>query len=85
MGQRGRGVDAEDARVGERAAQDRAVQHPGQADVVDVVPLAADEARVLLALEAAEADRRLLGDGHQALTSCSAWSAAHFTALTMFV
>ncbi len=42
---------------------------PGQLDVVDVVALAADEARVLLALEAAEADRALLGGGHQAVTS----------------
>ena len=46
----------------------------GEPDVVDVVALAADEPRVLLALEPAEADRALLGGGHQAVTSspCSA-------------
>ena len=45
-------VDRDDAGVRERAAQHRAVQHPGQRDVVDVGALAADEARVLLALAA---------------------------------
>ena len=35
------------------------MQHPGQLDVVDVAALAADEARVLLARQAAEADRAL--------------------------
>ena len=62
----GRGVDALDARVRERAAQDGAVQHAGQHDVVDVVALAADEAGVLLAEHAAEADgfrRRAGGRG----------------------
>jgi hypothetical protein len=49
--------------VGVRAAQQRAVDHPRQLDVVEVVALAADEARVLLALEAAEADRALGGGG----------------------
>jgi hypothetical protein len=64
MGERGGGVDRDDARVRERAAQHRAVQHPGQDDVVHVGALAADEARVLLALEPAESDRALFGDGH---------------------
>ena len=53
------GVDRDDLRVRVRAAQDRAVHHPRQADVVEVGALAADEARVLLALQAAEADRAL--------------------------
>ena len=57
--QRGRGVDRDDPGVGERAAQDRAVEHPGQLDVVDVAALPADEAGVLLAPQAAEADRAL--------------------------
>ena len=42
----GRGVDGEDLRVRVRAAQDRAVQHAGQVDVIDVVALAPDEALV---------------------------------------
>ena len=58
--ERGRGVDRDDPGVGVGAAQDRAVDHPGQADVVQVGALAADEAGVLLALEAPEADRALL-------------------------
>ena len=41
------GVDRVDPGVGERAAEDLHVQHPGQHDVVDVVALAADEAVVL--------------------------------------
>ena len=65
---RGRRVDGDDPRVGDGAAQDRAVQHPGQHHVVDVGALAADEARVLLALEAAVAGDRglflLLGGRH---------------------
>ena len=40
-----------DARVRERAPQELEVEHPGERDVVDVVALAADEARVLLALD----------------------------------
>ena len=95
MGQRGRGVDRDDARVGVRAAQHGAVHHPRQLDVVEVGALAADEARVLLALQPAEADRALgrgarevLDDGH-AHASCRAcaasWSAAQRTALTMFL
>ena len=59
MRERARGVDREDLGVGVRAAQHHAVHHPGQADVVEVGALAADEARVLLALQAAEADRPL--------------------------
>ena len=58
--QRRRGVDRVDLGVREGAAEDRPVQHPGQPDVVEVGPLAADEARVLFALEAAEPDRPLL-------------------------
>ena len=54
-----RGVDRDDPRVRVRAAQHRAVDHPRQPDVVEVGALAADEARVLLALQPAEADRPL--------------------------
>ena len=93
--QRPGGVDRDDLRVGVRAAQQRAVDHARQLDVVEVVALAADEARVLLALEAAEADRALLGRAREVLDvgghaqlSCRAaasWSAAQRTALTMFL
>ena len=87
------GVDREDLRVGVRAAQDHAVHHPGQADVVEVGPLAADEARVLLALESTEADRPLgrgLSDSRVAISHASCFmaascSAAQRTALTMFL
>ena len=65
-----RRVDRDDLRVRVRAAQDRAVHHPGQADVVQVGALAADEARVLLALEAAEADRALGASRPPSQTSC---------------
>ena len=57
--ERRRGVDRDDPRVRVRAAQHRAVDHPRQPDVVEVGALAADEARVLLALQPAEADRAL--------------------------
>ena len=57
--ERPRGVDRDDPRVGVRAAQQRAVDHARQPDVVEVGALAADEARVLLALQPAEADRAL--------------------------
>jgi hypothetical protein len=80
MGERRRGVDRDDPGVCVGAAQHRSVHHSRQADVVEVVALAADEARVLLALQAAEADRALLigagagevllGDGHAQCTSC---------------
>ncbi len=46
------GVDIGDPGVGVRAADDIEVQHAGQFHVVDVGALAADEARVLLALDA---------------------------------
>ena len=45
-------VDADDARVRVRAAQDRRVRHARQLDVVDVAPLPAQEPRVLDAVEA---------------------------------
>src|SRR5204862_5792057 len=45
----------------------RAMNHPGQADVVQVGPLAADEAGVLLALQAPEAVRSLSGGGGKVL------------------
>src|SRR5207237_6503342 len=46
----GRGVDGLDPSVGVRAAEDDHVEHPRQHDVVEIVALAADEARVLGAL-----------------------------------
>ena len=87
----GGGVDRHDPGVRVRAAQDRAVQHAGQVDVVDVAALAADEADVLLAEHAAEADRVAggaggnCGIGHDAAPSVSllSLSAAHCTAWTM--
>ena len=48
--QGGRGVDLLDLGVGEGAADDVHVEHPGQGDVVHVVALAADEAGVFLPL-----------------------------------
>ena len=80
--ERARGVDRDDLRVRVRAAQDLAVDHPRQADVVEVGALAADEARVLLALQAAEADGAFLSDGHGQASWCSA---AQRTAATMFL
>ena len=67
MGERPAGVDRNDARVRVRAAQDGAVHHARQPDVVQVVALAADEARVLLALEAPEADRAFLHRAREVL------------------
>src|SRR5690606_569429 len=52
----GRGVDRGDAGVGERAAQDRPVQHAGELDVVEVAAPAPQEPGVLLAQHPAEAD-----------------------------
>ncbi len=64
-------VDLDDLRVRVRAPHDVEVEHAGQLDVVDVRPLAADEARVLLALDrvahAADLGRRarsVLGRHH---------------------
>ena len=93
-----RRVDRDDARVRVRAAQHGSVDHPRQPDVVEVGALAADEARVLLALQATEADRALGSRARQVLgcvldrghgqTPCFAvasYSAAQRTALTMFL
>ena len=88
----GADVDAHDAGVGHRRAQDRQVQHPGELDVVAVLAHAAHEARVLLAEHAAVADRLLVvvveavertgvEGGHDApptLTGCSVWRAAAY-------
>src|SRR5690606_4727964 len=52
----GRGVDRDDPGVGQGAAQDGPVQHPGKLDVVEVVALAPQEPGVLLAERAPEAD-----------------------------
>ena len=57
------GIDGDDSRVSHRRAQDRPVQHPRENDVVRVVALPAHETRVLLALQAAEADRALRSIG----------------------
>ena len=51
------GVDRHDPGVRDGAAQDRGVQHAGDDEVVEVVPLATQEAGVLLAEHPAEADR----------------------------
>ena len=94
VGERPRGVDRDDARVRERAPQHGAVHHSRQADVVEVRALAADEPRILLALQPAEADRALglragkVLDDRQAGASCFAGlgcSAAQRTAATMFL
>ena len=83
----------------ERAAQDGAVEHAGQLDVVDVVALAAEEPDVLLAVHATEADRvaggaqgdgaipqgRSLDGGHAVTSLVAGWSAAQCTAATMFL
>ncbi len=50
--QRGAGVDRADLGVGVGAAHDIHIQHTRQLDIVDVVALALDKARVLLALHA---------------------------------
>src|SRR5690606_11013393 len=50
-GKRLGGVELGDARMSVRAPQDVEVEHPWEFDVVDVRSLAADEARVLLALD----------------------------------
>ena len=73
-----------------RAAQDGAVHHARQADVVQVGALAADEARILLALQPAEADRSLAGRARKVLGGrhlmpprlalAASWSAAQRTA-----
>src|SRR5207249_12150536 len=89
----GADVDRLDPRVSQRAAQHGAIQHPRQPYVVDVVALPAHEARVLLALQAAVADRPFLclgcfGGGHAQLSSppvaTSGCSAAQRIDLTMF-
>ncbi len=65
--QRGRAVDIDDLRVRVGAAHDRHVQHAGEAQVVDVIALALEEARILLALHR-HAQRALGGcfDAHDA-------------------
>ena len=61
-----RRVDRGDARVRERAAQELQVEHLREHDVVEVLPLAADEARVLEARDgvADAADDLVFGGGH---------------------
>jgi hypothetical protein len=86
VGLGGGGVDGDDAGVGVGAAEDGAVQHPGELDVVDVAAPAPDEAGVLLAGHPAEADRGpgLLDGAHAVTSSAAGCSAAHRMARTMF-
>ena len=95
VGLGGRRVDRHDAGVGVGAAQDGAVEHAGQGDVVEVAALAPQEAGVLLAQHPAESDRvprRAQGDGRgprlgrrHAITPASVGcSAAQRMARTMF-
>ena len=73
------GVDRDDLRVGERAADHRQVQHPRERDVVGPAGAAGDEPLVLLAAALAadlspggcRAGRGFLDGGH-AVTPCSA-------------
>jgi hypothetical protein len=76
------GVDARDAGVRERAAEDLHVQHAGQVDVVDVVAATPDEPAVLHPLPAGAepADLDFVQCGHDPAFFCAAQS----TALTMF-
>ncbi len=84
-----RRVDRDDPGVRVRAAQDRAVQHAGQVDVVDVVAPAAQEPDVLLARHAAEPDRvaggaeryRVVRCRSHAVAPCSIVSSIVFTAV----
>ena len=70
----GRGVDRVDPGVGDRAAQDRHVQHARQVDVVDVVAPALEEAVVLLALDApAQPALGRVLFGHLGLPSWRRW------------
>ena len=87
-----RRVDRVDAGVREGAAQDGAVQHAGQVDVIDVVALAPHEALVLHALHRAEpdgvagcADRNVLDGGHAFTSLVAGLSAAHWMDATMFL
>ena len=48
-----RRIDGEDLRVGERAADERRVQHPRQRDVVHVLAAPREDARILAPLDAA--------------------------------
>ena len=60
-----RGVDRRDAGVRVRAPQELQVEHPGERDVVEVVALAADEARVLEPLDGVADAADLLCCGHR--------------------
>ncbi len=61
---RGRGVDADDARMRVRAAQDRGVQQARELHVVDVGADALDQARILDPLHRAADVRRGVGVSH---------------------
>ena len=74
VGQRGGGVHAHDAGVGQRAAQDRAVQHAGPPDVVHERALAAQEPGVLLA------PHRAVGPVAGRIGSCAHQSSARWPA-----
>ena len=83
LGQRRRDVDAGDAGVRHRAAQDGHVEQPGDRDVVGPVGAAGDESRILLAAHRLADDVlacRVERVGHRA----PPWVAAYCTDLTMF-
>ncbi|CAB4850592.1 unannotated protein [freshwater metagenome] len=68
------------------------MEHAGEVDVVDVVPLAAEESDILLAMHAAEADGVaccaewcFVQGGHAVTSLVAGFSAAHWTAATMFL
>jgi hypothetical protein len=82
-----RRVDLDDLRVGKWAAHDVHVEHAGQRDVVDVVALTANEARIFFSLHgmahAANFGRGAGRASHFHVSFCSLL-AAYWTALTMF-
>ena len=79
VGQRGGGIHAHDAGVGQRAAQDRAVQHAGPLDVVHERALAAQEPGIFLAPHRAvgPVEGRIWGCAHEssAGTAAPCWPA----------
>ena len=91
-----RRIDLDDPRMAMARAMEVAVQHAGQLDVVDVVALALDEARVLDALALAPQALQAFGafdrggDGRSVHSAASlnsrplSLAAAYWIALTMF-
>ena len=56
-----------------RTAEDLHVEHPRQGDVVEVLALAADEARVLLALDGVADTTDLVSSRHLLLPPSWSW------------